>query len=241
MKTLKYIFPFALSFFCLTGCEEDERPETCDIVVKTQEATVLGNSSVRLSLEVVKGKYEGSYRTGLLYGTDASLTDAKDKFQAGNSSTQFSQTIDSLKRNTTYYFKGYVEDARRNRIEGETLSFTTRNEAFSITTGGYTQTNSQYKYLGFTGENKQLYNYRYTFTLYATLVNVEDVVSWGIVWFNDYTELYYGSIEEGTLSGTFSLLTNSSYGTHTYRAYAKLKDGTYKYGDMKTITYRHYN
>lgn len=236
MKTLKYIFPFALSFFCLTGCEEDERPEVCDIVVKTQEATVLGNSSARLSLEVVKGKYEGSYKTGLLYGTDASLTDAKDKFQAGNSSTQFSQTIDSLKRNTTYYFKGYVEDARRNRIEGETLSFTTRNEAAKVITGKGVQTGKKTFFINPTGA----LCYRFDYELYSTLTGSDEVDNWGINVYDSYTNKKYAlSLGEGEKSMSFWVETTYATKSYNYRAYAKLKNGTYIYGDIKTIYLRY--
>lgn len=241
MKTFKYILLFLVPLFCFTECEdEDETPIACNITVETQEAKVLGNTSAELSFSTLNDNNQGIYKTGILYSTEASLINAKDEFQAGNHSSQFSRTIESLKRNTTYYFKGYVEDYWGNRIEGKALSFTTRNEPFSITTGGYTQTNAQYKYLGFTGSNGKLYNYEFNFTLYATLVNAEDVDSWGIVWFNDYTRLYYGDAKEGTLSGSFSLVSNSSSGSHTYQAFAKLKDGTYKYGEMRTIYYSYY-
>ena len=241
MKTLRYYFPVIALAFCVAGCnDEDETPTACHLTVETQEATVLGNTSAELSFKTSNGESRsGVYKTGILYDTDISLTNAKDEFQAGNNSTQFSRTIESLTRNTTYYFKGYVEDAWGNRIEGETRSFTTLNNPFSITTGGYTQTNAQYKYLGFAGDNGKLYSYSYSFTIFATLVSVEDVVSWGIVWFNNYNELYYGNPKEGTLYGTFSLVANTTSGSNTYQAYAKLKDGTYKYGSVKTLYFNY--
>lgn len=238
MKTLKYIFPFLATVVCMTGCADNEdSPVACNIIVETQEAEAVGNNSAELSLTIANYSYGSIYKTGILYGTDASLINAQDKYETGNYNYQFSRTIESLKRNTTYYFKGYVEDSWGNRIEGATLSFTTKNKSFSITTGGYTQTNAQYKYLGFTGSDGKFYNYAFYFTLYATLVNAEDVDSWGIKWFNKDIPLYYGDVKEGTLSGSFSLVSNASSGTQTYRAFAKLKDGTYKYGEIKTIYY----
>lgn len=241
MKTFKHIFLFLATVICMTGCvDEESSPVASSIIVETQEAEAVGNTSAELSFKIPNGSREGIYKTGILYSTDPSLTNAQDEFQAENYSSQFSRTIKSLKRNTTYYFKGYVEDSWGNRIEGKMLSFTTKNEPFSITTGGYTQTNAQYKYLGFTGTNGKLYNYEFHFTLSATLVNAEDVDSWGIVWFNEYTPLYYGDVKEGTLSGSFSLVSNSSSGNHTYQAFAKLKDGTYKYGEIRTIYYSYY-
>ncbi len=238
MKTLKYYIGFMLCACCFSGCAEEDEPEVCNIVVTTQEATLIGNTSATLSLQL-SGAYGTSYKTGILYGANASLIDAKDASQSGYNSSQFSEKIESLKSNTTYYFKGYIEDKWGNRIEGTTRTFTTKSEPFSITTGTYVQTSAQYKYQGFIGENGKFYNYSYSFILSATLINSENVSSWGIVWFDKYYELYYGDVREGTLSRTFSAVSNSSSGSATYRAYAKFKDGTYQYGSIKTLTFRY--
>lgn len=239
MKTLKYnLFLITLSIFCFFGCSDEDDPTVCDITVHTQEATVLGNTTAYLSFKALGKETGGIDKAGILYGTDASLANATDESKE-YSGTEFNKTIKSLKRNTIYYFKGYVEDPWGNRIDGEILSFTTRNDPFSITTGGYTQTDSQYKYTGFMGTNGNIYKYSYSFALYATLVNPEEVESWGIVWFNEYYNLYYGNAEEGTRHGIFSLLANYSSGNHYYKAYAKLKDGSYRYGNIETVYYNY--
>lgn len=238
MKAKIYFKYMAVILFFSAGCSqsEDAEPEICNIIVTTEDVTVLGNNSAQLTL-YISGTTSQVYKSGLYYGTEPGLTGAKEIQYESNSSSH-TVTLSSLAAGTKYYFKGYAEDDWGSRIESETDTFTTHNEPFSIVTGNYSQTDSQYKLYGFVGNNHQYYNYSYTFTLYATLTNAEDIDSWGIVWFDDYIKLG-ATGEEGTRSGSFGLLSKSAYGTHTYKAYAKLKDGSYRYGNVETLTYRH--
>lgn len=237
MKTLKYILLFLVPLFCFTECEdEDETPIAYNITVETQEAKVLGNTSAELSFSTLNDNNQGIYKTGILYSTEASLINAKDEFQAGNHSSQFSRTIESLKRNTTYYFKGYVEDYWGNRIEGKALSFTTRNDAAKVVTGSGRQTGVRTFFINPTGQ----LCYRFDYTLYSTLIGSDEIESWGINVYDSYIDRKHSlPVKEGENSISFWVETTYSTKTYNYKAYAKLKNGSYIYGDTKSI-YLHY-
>lgn len=237
MKTFKYIFPFLATVVCMTGCLDDEdSPVACNIIVETQEAKTIGNTYAELSFKIPNGSNEGIYKTGILYSTDASLTNAQDEFEAGNRNSQFSRTIQSLKRNTTYYFKGYVEDSRGNHIEGKTLSFTTKNDAAKVVTGSGKQTGVKTFFINPTGA----LCYRFDYTIYSTLIGSDEVESWGINVYDSYTDKKHSlPVKEGVNAISFWVETTYSTKTYNYKAYAKLKNGSYIYGDIKSI-YLHY-
>lgn len=122
MKTLKYIFPFALSFFCLMGCEEDERPEVCPYTVLTKPAEDIQSNSATIKFETQNSSYKG----GFYYGNNSDLS----KAQVISSSGGIIQTakIENLTPLTTYYYQGFIEDRLGNRIQGEIMSFTTEKK-----------------------------------------------------------------------------------------------------------------
>lgn len=237
MKTLKYIFPFLATVVCMTGCADNEdSPVACNIIVETQEAEAVGNNSAELSLTIANYSYRSGYKTGILYGTDASLVNAQDKYETGNYNYQFSRTIESLKRNTTYYFKGYVEDSWGNRIEGATLSFTTKNDAAKVVTGSGKQTGVKTFFINPTGA----LCYRFDYTIYSTLTGSDEIESWGINVYDSYIDKKHSlPVKEGESSISFWVETTSPTKTYNYKAYAKLKNGSYIYGDIKNI-YLHY-
>lgn len=237
MKTFKHIFLFLATVVCMTGCaDEESSPVASSIIVETQEAKAVGNTSAELSFKIPNGSREGIYKTGILYSTDPSLTNAQDEFQAGNYSSQFSRTIESLKRNTTYYFKGYVEDSRGNRIEGKMLSFTTKNDAAKVVTGSGKQTGVKTFFINPTGA----LCYRFDYTIYSTLTGSDEIESWGINVYDSYIDKKHSlPVKEGESSISFWVETTSPTKTYNYKAYAKLKNGSYIYGDTKNI-YLHY-
>lgn len=121
MKTLKYIFPFALSFFCLTGCEEDERPETLP-TVQTKPAEDIQSNSATIKFETQNSSYKG----GFYYGDNSDLSNAQVIRSSGG--TIQTAKIENLTPLSTYYYQGFIEDRLGNRIQGEIMSFTTEKK-----------------------------------------------------------------------------------------------------------------
>ena len=148
--------------------------------VSNAEATSIGNTGASLN-----GSYSGATGTinaaGFYYGTSSG--NLANKVTATGTQTPFSVALSGLTKNTTYYFKAYVEEYNENSGENEerlasgTLSFTTTDLTPQVAegwlelpaiTGNEDFVGKFYGSGASTGSNRN-YSYNYNYTYYASL------------------------------------------------------------------------
>jgi hypothetical protein len=204
-----------------SACKKDVEPVVDIPVVTTGDATVCGNTSVKVYLDVSGNNYSDC---GIILGTNISLT-SYDKYSCSSYTA-----VTDLKCNTRYYYRAYASDTYGNVTYGGVSLFTTKNLSATVTT--VEATNKGYN---------SNYDYPYRFSVSASLVGSDKVSEWGIMVSSyssfssySYDDISYSSYIEGE-SRTQSWGSKSS-GVRYCRTYAVLTDGSYIYGSTKAVT-----
>jgi hypothetical protein len=101
--------------------------QTSELSVKTDTVQLLNNSTVKMNGQVTF-KDDGDARVWFKYGSTVALSNktqwrAIDNKDSGDS-YDFSQTLNDLSRNNTYYFRAMAEDENGHVAQGVTKSFT---------------------------------------------------------------------------------------------------------------------
>jgi len=224
----KYI-SFFLILNVFVGCDPlENKPTSILYTVTTNDATAITNSTAKIS-----------YTMTPLYSGESGVYLSKNS-QFGNPmefrshyNDLFSVDATGLERNTTYYYKAFIGGIYGEYVYGNVLSFTTKDHSASIATEAAYQTEKNYSSAGYLYDGNT-YHYKYTWVAPFTVISAENFSECGICIGSTSFPL---SFIEGINNLRMMTWSNSSSASLSYYAYGKLKDGTYLYGNSKTINF----
>lgn len=219
------------------SCEKDPISENTIPVISTGKATGIGNTSATLNIIVNEGR--AVVKSGMIFGSHSDLSASESHVYEYESSVP----VIGLKKNTLYYFKAYAVDDLGNFIYGDVSSFRTKDLDPSVRTEIASYESYDFKLIDF--YPRIVYEFTDYFNVCASLVANDKVLEWGVCvsdendflnssyFYFPYLQYYYeGSVEKLRLQKK----TTSPYSFYIYyRAYAKLLNGNYIYGDIKTV------
>ena len=103
----------------LTNNQDELTVTFADVNVAGHTATLVGYANLPLKM--------GNAQVGIVYATKQSFEDCQMVAATGwDGSNVFIVTVTGLSPNTTYYYKSYVQEGRKDEKYGEVLSFTTK-------------------------------------------------------------------------------------------------------------------
>lgn len=231
-----------LLFLCFVvwSCEKDPEPSYEIPSVSTGKATSITSTTANIDINI-DGDYF-LYGYGILFGRtpDLSISDSKVYER------KFEVQLKSLIPNTTYYFKAFVRDKLGNYIFGNVVAFKTAEvvnvPAAVKTLYGYYKDYS----LAVVGLYPP-YKFWYTnyFNVNVSLVGKDKVSKWGVDYgkkanFSDANSLTMTGlnsyIEGSVATAELESRTDSDNSYYIFcRAWAKLLNGTYIYGETITV------
>lgn len=218
---------FGLVTLGLFACEKDPAVENNTPSISTGVATNISNTSATIGIQITNYSY-AACEIGVIYSTSRNFSNAGR--MAGESGSCY---IDGLARNTLYYYKAYATNGV-DYVFGDIKSFSTLNASAVVTT--------VYAYsLGYNVN----YAYPYRFNVAVSIVGIDQVLEWGVM-VSDYVDFSYNTTsaiyDASYAEGTTYIQSwgAKSLGTIYCRAYAKLLNGSYIFGNTKSVVLSRY-
>lgn len=210
MKQILYIF--GLLSIILISCEKDPIPST-PIVIDN-----IKSSSTDYTSTIIQFSLTGNAnKVGVVYGLDKELLNAQVKY-AEKANEEISIPLNGLEQGTEYFYKAFAEDKKGNRLFSTVKNFITLS--FSVKTGEATNITTETATLSLSFEG----------------TNLNEV---GILYSTD--ELCKDNLQTASKTSpsgnnfSFEVKELDSGTTYYYKAYAKYKNGTIHYGEIKSF------
>lgn len=240
MKTSMIFRMIGLVFiYSLFGCGDEK--EVSDLTVpeiETAITTHITSTTATCGGNVLEDGGYLVYSRGICYGLAPKPTvESNRSISSGSGKGDFECYLNDLTESTTYYVRAYATNSIGTSY-GNEESFVTDEAEVSpqkaaVTTVSLVQTSSEYSASGFTYGGIS-YNYKYGWTVQVELSGASFVSEFGYVLNGEYR--CWSLLEDRVYSESWTSYSNTNKLAYTCKAYAKLLDGTYIYGEEKTIT-----
>lgn len=198
-------------------------------VVFAFDALYVGVSSAKLSAKITDDGGSAVTVKGFLVSTDPNFGNAT-LTPCVTPDSEFSEVVDNLSCNTTYYYKAVVIN-EKGAGHSVVKSFTTENGLNAITGDAY-QTYAEFRMEGFP-ETDNFYHYKYSWTMPCTFENTWDASEIGVFFLEQH--LRFDSVMDGTQDLEWTCYSNNPEMPVSYKAFARRSDGMYVYGGEKHI------
>jgi hypothetical protein len=234
---MKNLNRFLLIIVCFTFfCCDNEYPGPNAITynVVTNNATDITKTSAAISF-TISPVYSGEY--GIFLSEDPNFDGYT--IHRNFDKDSYYVNLSDLDYNTTYYYKAYIGGIYGEYIFGNVLSFTTKDIIPTITTGNAVIKSKTYISEGYTS-NGITYYYKFNIDFPITITGAIKFTECGIYLIDKETFFNASSIINGT--NTINLITYCTASTlsYNYKAYGKLTDGSYIYGEIKSLYLSYY-
>lgn len=208
---MKYYALLLLSII-LFSCESDPIPSTPITIDNVKSSSFYYTSSV------IQFSITGNAnKAGVMYGIEKELSNAQIQY-AEKANGEISVQLNGLEQGKEYFYKVFVEDKKGNQMFGEIKNFITLSP--SVKTGDATEITTETATLSLSFEG----------------TNLSEV---GILYSTDeFCKDNLQTVSNTSPSGnnfSFEVKELDSGTTYYYKAYAKYKNGTIHYGEIKSF------